>query len=182
MVAAGYLSDTCSGPLTFWFRPCLAAQHLWPVTCDDVCGDSHVLAIPPTLASNRPDAGSHDLPSRFDRQPSRGLRCTLSRMLPWLPVGSRGQHPGSNPPIASYGFKTSDCYVCDFTSQERITSGSMRGRAPRGCGRWGKVPRSRPAGGGSKPPQAASVKSRGGERCGKGASHASGVGREGERK
>ena len=34
--------------------------------------------------------------------------------------------------------------------------------------RWRKVLRSRPAGGGSKPPQAASAKSRGGERCGKG--------------
>jgi len=37
------------------------------------------------------------------------------------------------------------------------------------CQRWRKVLRDRPAGGGSKPPQAASVKSRGGERCGKGA-------------
>ena len=35
--------------------------------------------------------------------------------------------------------------------------------------RWGLAPRSRPAGGGCKPPQAAPVKSRGGERCGKGA-------------
>ncbi len=35
--------------------------------------------------------------------------------------------------------------------------------------RWGMAPRDRPAGGGLKPPQAASVKSRGGERCGKGA-------------
>ena len=34
--------------------------------------------------------------------------------------------------------------------------------------RWRQVLRSRPAGGGSKPPQAASAKSRGGERCGKG--------------
>ena len=37
------------------------------------------------------------------------------------------------------------------------------------CQRWGLAPRDRPAGGGLKPPQAASVKSRGGERCGKGA-------------
>jgi Reverse transcriptase (RNA-dependent DNA polymerase) len=37
------------------------------------------------------------------------------------------------------------------------------------CQRWGMAPRDRPAGGGLKPPQAASVKSRGGERCGKGA-------------
>src|SRR5205807_1329154 len=36
-------------------------------------------------------------------------------------------------------------------------------------GRWRSAVRSRPAGGGSKPPQAAPVKSRGGERCGKGA-------------
>ena len=36
------------------------------------------------------------------------------------------------------------------------------------CRRWGLAPRDRPAGGGLKPPQAASVKSRGGERCGKG--------------
>ena len=35
--------------------------------------------------------------------------------------------------------------------------------------RWGWAPRSRPAGGGCKPPQAAPVKSRGGERCGNGA-------------
>ena len=35
--------------------------------------------------------------------------------------------------------------------------------------RWGRAPRDRPAGGDLKPPQAASVKSRGGERCGKGA-------------
>ena len=35
------------------------------------------------------------------------------------------------------------------------------------CQRWGRAPRDRPAGGGPKPPQAASVKSRGGERCGK---------------
>jgi hypothetical protein len=34
--------------------------------------------------------------------------------------------------------------------------------------RWREVLRSRSAGGGCKPPQAASVKSRGGERCGKG--------------
>ena len=33
--------------------------------------------------------------------------------------------------------------------------------------RWGKAPRSRPAGAGFKPPQAARVKSPGGERCGK---------------
>jgi hypothetical protein len=40
----------------------------------------------------------------------------------------------------------------------------------------------RPAGGGCKPPQAAAVKSRGGERCGNGAPlSASGVGQEGER-
>jgi len=37
------------------------------------------------------------------------------------------------------------------------------------CQRWRKVLRDRPAGGGLKPPQAASVKSRSGERCGKGA-------------
>jgi hypothetical protein len=36
------------------------------------------------------------------------------------------------------------------------------------CQRWGPAPRDRPAEGGLKPPQAASVKSRGGERCGKG--------------
>ena len=36
--------------------------------------------------------------------------------------------------------------------------------------RWRKVLRSRPAGAGSKPPQAAGVKSPGGERCGKGGS------------
>ena len=35
--------------------------------------------------------------------------------------------------------------------------------------RWGWAPRSRPAGGGCKPPQAAPVKSWGGERCGNGA-------------
>ncbi len=34
--------------------------------------------------------------------------------------------------------------------------------------RWRSALRSRPAGGGSKPPQAAPVKGRGGERCGKG--------------
>ena len=44
------------------------------------------------------------------------------------------------------------------------------------------VLRGRPAGGGRKPPQAAAVKSRGGERCGNGAPlSASGVGQEGER-
>jgi retron-type reverse transcriptase len=37
------------------------------------------------------------------------------------------------------------------------------------CQRWRQALRDRPAGGGPKPPQAASVKSRGGERCGKGA-------------
>jgi RNA-directed DNA polymerase len=37
------------------------------------------------------------------------------------------------------------------------------------CQRWRSALRDRPAGGGHKPPQAASVKSRGGERCGKGA-------------
>ena len=36
------------------------------------------------------------------------------------------------------------------------------------CRRWRQVLRSRPSGAGSKPPQAATVKSRGGERCGKG--------------
>ena len=36
------------------------------------------------------------------------------------------------------------------------------------CKRWRQVLRSRPSGAGSKPPQAATVKSRGGERCGKG--------------
>jgi transposase InsO family protein len=37
--------------------------------------------------------------------------------------------------------------------------------------RWGRTLRSRPAGAGSKPPQAAGVKSPGGERCGKGGSN-----------
>ncbi|MCA1704599.1 MAG: hypothetical protein LC808_15590, partial [Actinobacteria bacterium] len=37
------------------------------------------------------------------------------------------------------------------------------------CQRWRSALRDRPAGGGRKPPQAAPVKSRGGERCGKGA-------------
>ncbi|MBA3915362.1 MAG: transposase family protein, partial [Acidobacteriales bacterium] len=37
--------------------------------------------------------------------------------------------------------------------------------------RWRKVLRSRPAGAGSKPPQAAGVKSPGSERCGKGGSN-----------
>ncbi len=47
----------------------------------------------------------------------------------------------------------------------------VEGRARRAvlCQRWRKVLRDRPAGGGLKPPQAAPVKSRGGERCGKGA-------------
>ena len=49
------------------------------------------------------------------------------------------------------------------------------------AGGGGVALRDRPAGGGLKPPQAAAVKSRGGERCGKGARDASGVGREGER-
>ena len=40
------------------------------------------------------------------------------------------------------------------------------------CQRWRKALRDRPAGGGPKPPQAASVKSRGGERCGQGAPRA----------
>jgi len=39
------------------------------------------------------------------------------------------------------------------------------------CRRWRKTLRSRPAGAGSKPPQAAGVKSSGGERCGKGGSN-----------
>jgi reverse transcriptase-like protein len=44
------------------------------------------------------------------------------------------------------------------------------------CQRWRLPLRDRPAGGGLKPPQAASVKSRGGERCGNGApTSASGV-------
>jgi RNA-directed DNA polymerase len=51
------------------------------------------------------------------------------------------------------------------------------------CQRWRRALRDRPAGGGPKPPQAASVKSRRGERCGNGAPlSASGVSREGERK
>ena len=51
------------------------------------------------------------------------------------------------------------------------------------CQRWGRAPRGRPAGGGLKPPQAASVKSRGGERCGKRRSlTALGVDQEGEQK
>jgi transposase InsO family protein len=37
--------------------------------------------------------------------------------------------------------------------------------------RWRRTLRSRPAGAGSKPPQAAGVKSPGGERCGKGGSN-----------
>ena len=49
------------------------------------------------------------------------------------------------------------------------------------AGDGGMALRDRPAGGGLKPPQAAAVKSRGGERCGKGARDASGAGREGER-
>jgi hypothetical protein len=49
--------------------------------------------------------------------------------------------------------------------------------------RWGRAPRDRPAGGGLKPPQAASVNSRGGERCGKRRNEiASGEDQEGERK
>jgi hypothetical protein len=40
------------------------------------------------------------------------------------------------------------------------------------CQRWRSALRDRPAGGGLKPPQAASVKSRGGERCGHGAPRA----------
>ena len=36
------------------------------------------------------------------------------------------------------------------------------------CERWGRAPRGRPSGAGLKPPQAAMVKSHGGERCGKG--------------
>jgi retron-type reverse transcriptase len=40
------------------------------------------------------------------------------------------------------------------------------------CQRWRSALRDRPAGGGPKPPQAASVKSRGGERCGHGAPRA----------
>jgi RNA-directed DNA polymerase len=46
----------------------------------------------------------------------------------------------------------------------------VEGRARRVvlCQRWRLALRDRPAGGGLKPPQAASVKSRGGERCGKG--------------
>jgi RNA-directed DNA polymerase len=40
------------------------------------------------------------------------------------------------------------------------------------CQRWRLALRDRPAGGGLKPPQAASVKSRGGERCGHGAPRA----------
>jgi hypothetical protein len=48
---------------------------------------------------------------------------------------------------------------------------------------WLAVLRGRPAGGGRKPPQAAAVKSRGGERCGKVAPvSAAGMGQEGERK
>ncbi|MCA1707359.1 MAG: hypothetical protein LC808_30470, partial [Actinobacteria bacterium] len=50
------------------------------------------------------------------------------------------------------------------------------------CQRWRWALRDRPAGGGLKPPQAAPVKSRGGERCGKRrAVSPSGVSREGER-
>jgi group II intron reverse transcriptase/maturase len=47
----------------------------------------------------------------------------------------------------------------------------VEGRAQRVvlCQRWRLALRDRPAGGGLKPPQAASVKSRGGERCGNGA-------------
>jgi len=43
------------------------------------------------------------------------------------------------------------------------------------AGDGGMALRDRPAGGGLKPPQAAAVKSRGGERCGKGARDASGA-------
>ncbi len=42
--------------------------------------------------------------------------------------------------------------------------------------RWRRALRSRPAGGGCKPPQGASVKSRGAERCGKGETRARQVG------
>ena len=46
--------------------------------------------------------------------------------------------------------------------------------------RWREALRSRPAGGGFKPPQAAVGKSHGSERWGKGARDASGVNQEGE--
>jgi len=50
------------------------------------------------------------------------------------------------------------------------------------AGDGGLAPRDRPAGGGPKPPQAAPVKSRGGERCGQGVPvSASGEDQEGER-
>jgi len=53
--------------------------------------------------------------------------------------------------------------------------------APVLCKRWGQALRCRLAGGGSKPPRAAPVKSRGGERRGKDAAKtASGADREGE--
>gem|GEM_PF-4346686 len=58
-----------------------------------------------------------------------------------------------------------------FVCHER--EGGLRGSEDRSGAvlheRWGWAPRSRPAGGGCKPPQAAPVKSRGGERCGNGA-------------
>jgi retron-type reverse transcriptase len=47
--------------------------------------------------------------------------------------------------------------------------GAVLHRRWRGRSLWPVVLRGRPAGGGRKPPQAAAVKSRGGERCGEGA-------------
>ena len=67
----------------------------------------------------------------------------------------------------------------------RTQGGSdVEGRSRRAvlCQRWREALRDRPAGGGPKPPQAAPVKSRGGERCRKRrAESPSGVSREGER-
>jgi retron-type reverse transcriptase len=67
----------------------------------------------------------------------------------------------------------------------RTQGGSdVEGRSRRAvlCQRWREALRDRPSGGGPKPPQAAPVKSRGGERCRKRrAESPSGVSREGER-
>ena len=74
---------------------------------------------------------------------------------------------------------------CDDCAPRTQGGSDVEGRTRRVvlCQRWRWALRDRPAGGGLKPPQAASVKSRGGERCGKGAPlSASGVSREGERK
>jgi hypothetical protein len=122
------------------------------------------------------DGFGHSLaPSTFHRSemttsPPLGRRWVIS-------TRGTGDAAEVRRPIDSSAMRMTVCHERGWRLRCRGSCRWLRCRA----GDGGLALRDRPAGGGLKPPQAAAVKSRGGERCGKGAPDASGVIREGER-